>query len=64
VLFRSDVIQLGPAQLKPAPELHGTNTAFITGIGALDERMLILVDIEKLLRAADIVLLDEVQKAH
>lgn len=60
----SDVIQLGPAQLKPAPELHGTNTAFITGIGALDERMLILVDIEKLLRAADIVLLDDVQKTH
>jgi purine-binding chemotaxis protein CheW len=64
----SDVIQLGPAQLKPAPELHGTagngGGAFITGIGALDERMLILVDIEKLLRAADIVLLDDVQKTH
>jgi purine-binding chemotaxis protein CheW len=54
----SDVIQLGPDQVRPPPEFGGTlDTRFITGLGTLDQRMLILVDIEKLLRAQDMALL-------
>ena len=34
------------------------NTKFITGIGALDSRMLILVDIERLMTSADMALMD------
>jgi purine-binding chemotaxis protein CheW len=33
------------------------DTRFITGLGTLDDRMLILVDIEKLLRSQDMALL-------
>ncbi len=54
----SDVIQLSAEQVRPPPEFGGTlDTRFITGLGTLDERMLILVDIEKLLRAQDMALL-------
>ena len=55
----SDVMQLSAEQIRPAPELGGAvNTRFITGIGALDKRMLILVDIEKLMSGSDMSLMD------
>jgi purine-binding chemotaxis protein CheW len=55
----SDVMQLGDAQIRPAPEFGSAmNTRYITGIGALDERMLILIDIEKLMAGADMALMD------
>lgn len=55
----SDVMQLTPEQIRPAPEFGGAfNTKFITGIGALDNRMLILVDIERLMSGADMALID------
>lgn len=55
----SDVMQLDPEQIRPAPEFGATvNTRFITGIGALDERMLILIDIERLMSSADMALMD------
>ncbi|MES2884234.1 MAG: chemotaxis protein CheW [Pseudomonadota bacterium] len=64
----SDVMQLTEAQLRPPPDLgvsqSGNASQFITGIGALEDRMLILVDIEKLLRSADLVLCDEASKTH
>lgn len=50
----SDVIELGPEQVKPAPELgNGIDTKFIFGIGTVGERMLVLVDISSLLLASD-----------
>lgn len=55
----SDVMQLNPDQIRPAPEFGGgVNTKYITGLGALEQRMLILVDIEKLMSAADMALMD------
>ncbi|MEC9362399.1 MAG: chemotaxis protein CheW [Sinimarinibacterium flocculans] len=55
----SDVMQLTPEQIRPAPEFgSAVNARYITGLGALDERMLILVDIEKLMTAADMALMD------
>ena len=54
----SDVIALTAEQIRPAPELGRTlDSEFLTGIGALDKRMLILVDIEKLVGSAEMALM-------
>ena len=51
----SDVITLTPEQLRPVPELDaGVAGEHLLAIGAVDERMLILVDITKLLSGAEI----------
>jgi purine-binding chemotaxis protein CheW len=54
----SDVITLTPEQIRPAPEM-GTvvNTDYLIGLGCLDERMLILIDIDKLMSSADMGLI-------
>jgi purine-binding chemotaxis protein CheW len=50
----SDVITLTPEQIKPAPEMNGAlATDYLIGLGTVDQRMLILVDIEKLMSGAD-----------
>ncbi|WP_107872175.1 chemotaxis protein CheW [Pseudoduganella sp. UC29_71] len=55
----SDVTILTPEQVKPAPEITSTlNTEYIVGLGTIDERMLILVDIDRLMTSADMGLLD------
>jgi purine-binding chemotaxis protein CheW len=57
----SDVVTLTTEQIKPAPEMSTTmDTSYLRGLGALDERMLILVDIDKLLSSADIGLMEEI----
>ncbi len=55
----SDVTTLSPEQIRPAPEM-GTvfNTNYLIGLGTLDERMLILVDIDKLMSSSDMGLID------
>ncbi|MFC0168433.1 chemotaxis protein CheW [Pseudoduganella danionis] len=55
----SDVTTLLPEQIKPAPDI-GVNmkTDHIIGLGTVDERMLILVDIDKMMTSADMGLLD------
>lgn len=46
----SDVVMLTSEQIRPAPELHmGVDTEYLTGLGEVEDRMLILVDIEKLM---------------
>ena len=56
----SDVITLNSEQIKAAPECGAAlNTKYITGLGTLDERMIILVDIEKLMSSRDMELMDE-----
>ncbi len=56
----SDVIALGGAQIRPAPEFSSTfNTQYITGLGTVDQRMLILVDIEKLMSGVDMGLVEQ-----
>jgi purine-binding chemotaxis protein CheW len=53
----SDVVALSAAQIRPTPELGAVVGAqFLTGIGTLDNRMLILVDIEKLMSSAEMAL--------
>jgi purine-binding chemotaxis protein CheW len=53
------VITLGPDQVKPAPEFGAAlDTQYIIGLGAVEDRMLILVDIEKLMTGRDMDLVD------
>ncbi len=57
----SDVITLTDAQIKPAPAFGATfDTEYLTGLGTIDQRMLILVDIEKLMTSSDMELVDQV----
>jgi len=57
----SDVIELAGEQIRPAPEFSsGVDASYIRGLGTAGERMLILVDIEKLMGAADMALMDKV----
>jgi len=47
----SDVLALQAEQVRAAPEFSGAfDTRYITGLGALEDRMLILIDIEALIR--------------
>ncbi len=56
----SDVTTLLPAQIRPAPEMGSTfDTDYLIGLGTVDERMLILVDIDKLMSSADMGLIDQ-----
>jgi purine-binding chemotaxis protein CheW len=56
----SDVLQLSGETIKPAPEMNtSVDTRFITGIGSIGERMLILMDIQALMSSADMGLIDD-----
>ena len=55
----SDVLSLTAEQIRPAPEFAVTlSPEYLTGLGALGDRMLILVNIEKLLNSDEMALLD------
>lgn len=55
----SDVLTLQAEQIRPAPEFgSAVDTRYVMGIGALDERMLILVDIERLMTGEEMGLVD------
>jgi purine-binding chemotaxis protein CheW len=57
----SDVLTLLPDQIKAAPSLSSAlDTRYIMGLGTVDQRMLILVDIEKLMSSRDMELMEEV----
>ncbi|CAM3918575.1 chemotaxis protein CheW [Rahnella bruchi] len=59
----SDVLSLSQEQIRPAPEFAVTmSTEYLTGLGSLGDRMLILVDIEKLLSSEEMALVDSVTK--
>ena len=50
----SDVMELPPENLKPAPDLDsGIDSGAVLGLGSLGDRMLILLDIERLMSASD-----------
>ncbi len=55
----SDVISLSSAQIRSAPDFSGTfDTKYILGLASVDERMLIITDIERLMTSADMELID------
>jgi purine-binding chemotaxis protein CheW len=56
----SDVMTLTPEQIKLAPEFGvSLPVDYIQGLGDLGERMLVLVDIEKLLTSQEMALVEE-----
>jgi len=55
----SDVIALNADQIKAAPEFSSSlDMQYITGVGTVDERMIIVVDIEKLMTSRDMDLVE------
>jgi len=57
----SDVVALSPEQIKATPEMGAAmDTAYINGFGTLNDQMLILVDIEKLMSSDEMQVMDQV----
>jgi purine-binding chemotaxis protein CheW len=55
----SDVIQLSSSNLRPSPEFGSTlDTKYILGLGTIDERMIIVVDIEQLMSSQEMALVE------
>jgi purine-binding chemotaxis protein CheW len=60
----SDVITLEAEQIKPPPEMGAAlETEYLIGLGTLDQRMLILVDIDKLMSSDDMGLVEKAAQA-
>jgi purine-binding chemotaxis protein CheW len=56
----SDVITLTGEQIKPAPEMGSVLDAdYLIGLGTLEERMLILVDIDRLMSSEEMGLVEK-----
>jgi purine-binding chemotaxis protein CheW len=57
----SDVITLTADQVKPAPDMGGAlNADYLVGLGTVDERMIILVDIDRLMSSEEMGVIDSV----
>ena len=57
----TDVVELAPEQIHAAPEFgSGLDTRYLRGMANVDERMIILVDIERLMSASDMALIAQV----
>jgi len=57
----SDVISLNQEQMRPTPEFGSViDIEYIMGLGTVEDRMLILVDIEKLMGNTNMGLIDQV----
>ena len=55
----SDVIQLNSENLRPVPEFASIlDTRYILGLGTLDDRMIIVVDIERLMTSQEMALVE------
>jgi len=60
----SDVITLAPEQVRPAPALGGgIDAEHLLGLGTVGERMLILLDIERLLASPEMGLINSMAEA-
>jgi purine-binding chemotaxis protein CheW len=66
----SDVVTLTPDQIRPAPEMDlsrgggPVDTSYLQGLGTLGERMLILIDIDKLMGSEEIGLIPTLPQAN
>ena len=58
----SDVINLVQEQVKPAPDIGSLNTGHLIGVDTLDDRMLILIDIDKLISSGDMGLIEQLSE--
>lgn len=57
----SDVTTLTPDQIKSAPDMGSSlNTEHIVGLGTVEDRMLILVDIDKMMSSEEMGLIERI----
>lgn len=56
----SDVVSLKEEDIHPAPEFGALDTQYLTGLATVNDQMLILVDIERLMSSADMALVEQV----
>jgi len=53
----SDVLTIAPGDIRPAPEFTSrVDNAFVRGLATVDQRVLIIADIERLMTGADMAL--------
>ena len=55
----SDVISRDEEQIRPAPEFGTFEMQYLQGLAAVNERMLILIDIERLMSSAEMALIEQ-----
>ena len=55
----SDVISLAEEDIHPAPEFGTFDMQYLLGLAAVNERMLILLDIERLMSSAEMALIEQ-----
>jgi purine-binding chemotaxis protein CheW len=56
----SDVIELNSSSMRPAPEFGSIlDTRYILGLGTIEDRMIIVVDIEELMTSQEMALIEE-----
>ena len=55
----SDVVSLAEEDIHPAPEFSTFDTQYLTGLATFEERMLILVDIERLMSSSEMALIEK-----
>jgi len=56
----SDVLSLSPDQIKAAPDFGSSlSTEYLQGLGSIDDRMLILVDIEKMMTSREMAMVEQ-----
>ncbi|MEO9078319.1 MAG: chemotaxis protein CheW, partial [Rhodanobacter sp.] len=55
----SDVIDINPSAIKPVPDMGAVvDTRYLKGIATHSERMVMLLDVERLMRPEDVETLD------
>jgi purine-binding chemotaxis protein CheW len=55
----SDVISLDEQEIHPAPEFGTFDMQYLIGLAAVNDRMLILIDIERLMSSTEMALIDQ-----
>ncbi len=55
----SDVVSLAEDSIHPAPEFGTFDTQYLMGLATLEERLLILLDIERLMTSGEMALVDQ-----
>lgn len=60
----ADVLSLAAEQIKPTPDVSASlSSRYLTGLGVIDNRMLILVNIEKLLSPEEMAVMESLTDA-
>lgn len=58
----TEILDIQEEQIQPAPTLTGNSNEFLGGIANLENRILILLDIEKLLSSDDVMQLEQLKE--